>query len=45
MAAIFGVVIAGSFIEMGVSQILPWVKKLITRPAPNLAELRDDQWR
>lgn len=26
MAAIFGVVIAGSFIEMGVSQILPWVK-------------------
>ncbi|EXV67318.1 uracil-xanthine permease family protein [Acinetobacter baumannii] len=30
MAAIFGVVIAGSFIEMGVSQILPWVKKLIT---------------
>ncbi|WP_457970357.1 uracil-xanthine permease family protein [Acinetobacter calcoaceticus] len=30
MAAIFGVVIAGSFIEMGVSQILPWVKRLIT---------------
>lgn len=30
MAAIFGVVIASSFIEMGVSQILPWVKKLIT---------------
>jgi len=30
MAAIFGVVIAGSFIEMGVSRILPWVKKLIT---------------
>ncbi|EXU43387.1 xanthine permease family protein [Acinetobacter baumannii 24845_6] len=30
MAAFFGVVIAGSFIEMGVSQILPWVKKLIT---------------
>ena len=30
MAAIFGVAIAGSFIEMGVSQILPWVKKLIT---------------
>lgn len=30
MAAIFCVVIAGSFIEMGVSQILPWVKKLIT---------------
>jgi xanthine permease XanP len=26
MAAIFGVVIAGSFIEMGVSRILPWVK-------------------
>ncbi|TCM68097.1 xanthine permease XanP [Acinetobacter calcoaceticus] len=30
MAAIFGVVIAGSFIEMGVSRILPWVKQLIT---------------
>ena len=30
MASIFGVVIAGSFIEMGVSRILPWVKKLIT---------------
>lgn len=30
MAAIFGVVIAGSFIEMGVSRILPWVKMLIT---------------
>ena len=30
MAAIFGVIIAGSFIEMGVSRILPWVKKLIT---------------
>ncbi|WP_445116515.1 uracil-xanthine permease family protein [Acinetobacter sp. WZC-1] len=30
MAAIFGVVIAGSFIEMGVSRVLPWVKKLIT---------------
>ncbi|WP_343682521.1 uracil-xanthine permease family protein [Acinetobacter baylyi] len=30
MAAIFGVVIAGSFIEMGVSRILPWIKKLIT---------------
>ena len=30
MAAIFGVVIAGSFIEMGVSQILPWIKRLIT---------------
>ncbi|WP_306460183.1 solute carrier family 23 protein, partial [Acinetobacter baumannii] len=30
MAALFGVVIAGSFIEMGVSQILPWIKTLIT---------------
>ncbi|WP_436905817.1 uracil-xanthine permease family protein [Acinetobacter johnsonii] len=30
MAAIFGVVIVGSFIEMGVSRILPWVKMLIT---------------
>ncbi len=30
MASIFGVVIAGAFIEMGVSQILPWIKKLIT---------------
>lgn len=30
MAAIFGVVIAGSFIEMGVSRILPWVKHFIT---------------
>ena len=30
MASIFGVVIAGAFIEMGVSRILPWVKKLIT---------------
>lgn len=30
MGSIFGVVIAGSFIEMGVSRILPWVKKLIT---------------
>ncbi|MBP0717754.1 nucleobase:cation symporter-2 family protein [Burkholderia sola] len=30
MAAIFGVVIAGSFIEMGVSRILPFVKRLIT---------------
>ncbi|EOQ75992.1 uracil-xanthine permease family protein [Acinetobacter lactucae] len=30
MAAIFGVVIVGSFIEIGVSQILPWVKRLIT---------------
>ncbi|MGU3574622.1 nucleobase:cation symporter-2 family protein [Brucellaceae bacterium C25G] len=30
MASIFGVVIAGSFIEIGVSRILPFVKKLIT---------------
>jgi len=30
MAAIFGVVIAGSFIEMGVSRILPFVKRLIS---------------
>jgi xanthine permease XanP len=30
MAAIFGVVIAGSFIEIGISRILPFVKKLIT---------------
>jgi len=30
MASIFGVVIAGSFIEMGVSRILPWIKMLIT---------------
>ncbi|MGO3742471.1 uracil-xanthine permease family protein [Kerstersia sp.] len=30
MAAIFGVVIAGSFIEMGVSRILPFIKRLIT---------------
>ena len=30
MAAIFGVVIAGSFIEMGVSRVLPFVKRLIT---------------
>lgn len=30
MAAIFGVVIAGSFIEMGVSRVLPWVKRFIT---------------
>lgn len=30
MAAIFGVVIAGSFIEMGLSRILPFVRKLIT---------------
>ena len=31
MAAIFGVVIAGSFVEMGISRILPFVKRLITR--------------
>ncbi len=30
MAAIFGVVIAGSFIEMGVSRVLPFIKRLIT---------------
>lgn len=30
MACIFGVVIAGSFIEMGVSRVLPFVKKLIS---------------
>jgi xanthine permease XanP len=30
MAAIFGVVVAGSFIEMGVSRILPFVKRMIT---------------
>ncbi|OMW30882.1 xanthine permease XanP [Burkholderia pseudomallei] len=30
MAAIFGVVIAGSFVEMAVSRILPFVKRLIT---------------
>jgi len=30
MAAIFGVVVAGSFIEMSVSRILPFVKRLIT---------------
>lgn len=30
MGAIFGVVIAGAFIEMGVSRILPWIKALIT---------------
>ncbi|OLL31100.1 xanthine permease XanP [Burkholderia sp. SRS-W-2-2016] len=30
MAAIFGVVIAGSFVEIGVSRILPFVKRLIT---------------
>lgn len=30
LAAIFGVVIAGSFVEMGISQILPWIRRLIT---------------
>ena len=30
MAAIFGVVIAGSFIEMGVSRVLPFIKRLMT---------------
>lgn len=30
MATIFGVVIAGSFIEIGVSRILPLIRKLIT---------------
>lgn len=30
MAAIFGVVIAGSFVEMGVSRILPFIKRLIS---------------
>ncbi len=30
MACIFGVVIAGSFIEIGVSRVLPFIKKLIT---------------
>ncbi|GAA5016028.1 uracil-xanthine permease family protein [Acinetobacter puyangensis] len=30
MSAIFGVVICGAFIEMGVSRILPWIKMLIT---------------
>ncbi|KAG1530134.1 hypothetical protein G6F50_017521 [Rhizopus delemar] len=30
MAASFGVVIAGSFVEMGISRILPFVKRLIT---------------
>jgi len=30
MAAIFGVVVAGSFIEMGVSRILPFVRRLIS---------------
>lgn len=30
MAAIFGVVMAGSFVEMGVSRVLPFLKRLIT---------------
>ncbi|MCY1274264.1 nucleobase:cation symporter-2 family protein [Pseudomonas jinjuensis] len=30
MAAIFGVVMAGSFVEMGLSRVLPFVKRLIT---------------
>ncbi len=30
MAAIFGVVIAGSFVEMGISRTLPFVKRMIT---------------
>ncbi len=30
MATIFGVVVAGSFIEMGVSRILPFVQRMIT---------------
>jgi xanthine permease XanP len=30
MAAIFGVVMVGSFVEMGISRILPFVKRLIT---------------
>ena len=30
MAAIFGVVIAGSFVEIGVSRVLPFIKRLIT---------------
>ncbi len=30
MATIFGVVMAGSFIEMGVSRVLPFIKRLIT---------------
>ena len=30
MAAIFGVVMAGSFVEMAVSRVLPFVKRLIT---------------
>jgi xanthine permease XanP len=30
MAAIFGVVVAGSFVEMGVSRVLPFLKRMIT---------------
>jgi xanthine permease XanP len=30
IAAIFGVVVAGSFVEMGVSRILPFVRRMIT---------------
>jgi xanthine permease XanP len=30
MAAVFGVVMTGSFVEMGISRILPFVKRLIT---------------
>jgi xanthine permease XanP len=30
LAAIFGVVVAGAFVEMGVSRILPFVQRLIT---------------
>jgi xanthine permease XanP len=30
MAAIFGVVVAGSFVEMGVSRVLPFVQRMIT---------------
>ncbi len=30
MAAIFGVVMAGSFVEMGISRVLPYLRRLIT---------------
>lgn len=30
LSAIFGVVLAGACLEIGISQILPWIKKLIT---------------
>ncbi|XID75407.1 uracil-xanthine permease family protein [Alkanindiges sp. WGS2144] len=30
LAAIFGVVMAGSFVEIGISRILPWIRRLIT---------------